>query len=586
MDPIIYLQLLNASELEVEYLVRGLSSRAVDSKEILINSLRAEQLDRALIQRNTHIKENPELEVEECFNRYEELTKATEEQGNSPPVDFVTLAYVKAKHYKERIGRLINSFGETPKLTKIYRNWRYIFNDYHKMWHEYQDSDIRDISPQGRGAVASSFSEKLDNLISNNSIVDKTSPPFHPKNTAIPKPNYTSKVKHIPVIETRNMKGSVADFFLKVGSQQNNKIQNEKHLVDNTSFIPNYMRDRSQHASNFEYTENSQSATMPTHFRLDNFYKIRQRWNLSFDGTDSLNVHDFVYRLEQMAKDDGFPIEYLTKVLHLFLTKKAEDWYWVYKTDHSGASWYDMKNSLLSYFSSSNYEEEIKEQMIRRYQGQRESFSDFSLCIQKMNARLHSRLSERQLVYRLCQNMYPALKNVTLPFHQQVQNVDELRILCRDYEKLWEQSGYDPRRFGETAMRRRPPMNELNIGMENLNIYSNPDPNVKQQSIRLEESTLAAYTKGPDHNKHFKTTTANNYVCWNCRDIGHKYQDCSKAFLDVFCFGCGAANVRKPACQNCMTSQKGNCQPSANYLRGSRLGTDNKHLESKDPSQI
>lgn len=67
-------------------------------------------------------------------------------------------------------------------------------------------------------------------------------------------------------------------------------------------------------------------------------------------------------------------------------------------------------------------------------------------------------------------------------------------------------------------------------------------------------------------------------ICWNCKDIGHRYEDCRFDELHRFCRGCGKPGYNKNDCFNCQKrkSQYLNYRPSA--------AQGNPHSESKsDP---
>lgn len=40
------------------------------------------------------------------------------------------------------------------------------------------------------------------------------------------------------------------------------------------------------------------------------------------------------------------------------------------------------------------------------------------------------------------------------------------------------------------------------------------------------------------------------FICWNCRQSGHRYQECL-ANRTVFCYGCGTPDTYKPNCKKC-----------------------------------
>lgn len=300
----------------------------------------------------------------------------------------------------------------------------------------------------------------------------------------------------------------------------------------------------------------------------------RKRWNIS---------------LQTMAADDRFPVENLTRVLHLFVTGKASDWFWIYKQNNPLATWREMRNAMVSYFNSYESEEETKEQIIRRFQGAKESFSDFALDIQKLNGRLNHRMTECELIGRLCQNMHPALRNVTLAHQANFRTIEELRVLCERFEKHWNRTKFDPRDSYNSQFRRHHHLNELEYGSDFFQPFLNQAEDgisfLSPQSVpspQNENHSIDAIQNGA------KPSDGNFFlVCWNCKDIGHRYQDCSQAQLHEFCFGCGLANVRKFNCLRCQKKILGNSRPGVNQMREPRSDPTSMNVkpqENRSPS--
>lgn len=129
----------------------------------------------------------------------------------------------------------------------------------------------------------------------------------------------------------------------------------------------------------------------------------------------------------------------------MFLLDKTSDWYWVYEQDNPGTTWVRMRAAMLAYFSRSDFDEETREKLVKRVQGSRESFSNFSLDIHKLNCRWVNRLSERDILHRLFNNMHLALCNSMMTYFQHVHSFEDSRMVCSRFEKLWNQTGFDPR---------------------------------------------------------------------------------------------------------------------------------------------
>lgn len=293
----------------------------------------------------------------------------------------------------------------------------------------------------------------------------------------------------------------------------------------------------------------------PINYDTEFQYRSRApKWNIKFDGLDfsqstkrSLDVHDFIFRLQTFAQQDTIPLNRLPNILHNFVSETAEKWWWVYKRRSPNATWPEVRDALVSRFCNQESERSTRRALESRLQKGRESFSDFALEIESMNSRLSERyqFSEVELIEIMRENMNPALRNVTLNFR--VISIEELRALCQRYEILWSQSGHDPRSINDGTGRKNiaeldVPFNTTPNYSYSKNIPEELQPTVSssyEQNISF-DSTLSAVSKG--------------LSCWNCKANSHTFFDCPQEQMQVFCFGCGQANVRRPNCLRCNKS--------------------------------
>lgn len=47
---------------------------------------------------------------------------------------------------------------------------------------------------------------------------------------------------------------------------------------------------------------------------------------------------------------------------------------------------------------------------------------------------------------------------------------------------------------------------------------------------------------------------SNKIQCWNCEEVGHHWEDCLQN-RKIFCYGCGAKEIYKPNCTNCLAKR-------------------------------
>lgn len=643
MDVVKFLEGLTAPEIEIECFVRGLNMQQSGCKELLAQAFIAEEQDRKKKPLLSHIPQqsNPETEIEMCRAKSAELNLQMTVLGPDPPLESLCLALCRAKHYKDRADRIINTFGNIEDINAVASSLRRIVNHYFRIINDkskqslppslppvesnvdLNQSFITQKSPESLKLHSKSNAENSTDISQNKSagggsIVKPTSGSQQfgaiPKFKTRPIQNLTnprdsdfklsSNDENILQTADPNLILAIAEIMAKVQIAQNDIVDQENRRLSSISENQNKYKnpnerlvskndgfDNRQRVSHLhshqsqvhnqpeqaEYLLHSRTPMHNDNIQRDLTYRLKQRWNISFDGSDSSNVKDFIYRFETLARDDGIPEASLVRCLHMFLSNKAHDWYWVYKQNTPLATWIEIRDALIAYFTSYESEDETREMIIRRFQGSKEAFADFALDIQKLNGRLQCKLSEPQLINRLCLNMNPALRNVTLSHQANFRTIEDLRVICQRYEKMWSQTGYDPRNFIDPVrheLRRRPKINELDDGTETQ--YSRETGQFLNESdateVMIQNEIIAAVQQA----QHISTDAERReyVICWNCKEIGHTFFDCNEDITRKFCFGCGRENVRKPDCFNCQKRKSENWKSSVNYKRDSRLETN------------
>lgn len=220
------------------------------------------------------------------------------------------------------------------------------------------------------------------------------------------------------------------------------------------------------------------------------------------------------------------------------------------KGKNLNTTWDELKQSLLLRFSSHESEKETRRFIQRRIQKYRESFNDYALEMESLNGRLTQPFPEAELLDIIRDNMNPTLQSVTLQAN--FTTIEDLRNTCQRYERLWNTSSW-PARMPKEHQDRALPINS---------IIDRPKEDVlSPKLINLSESSNMQDTAKVTESEQIDAIESSNLICWNCKDIGHRYQDCSKNIVEIFCFGCGKAGVRKPNCIRCLKVSK----TSSNY---------------------
>lgn len=285
--------------------------------------------------------------------------------------------------------------------------------------------------------------------------------------------------------------------------------------------------------------------------------QIISRWTVRFGGNKKdLPIDEFLFRVENLAAADMVPLNNLVGGLHHLLFDNASDFYWILRRKYPGATWLQVKNSLKAHFGKQENDFEIRNVIMNRKQGMREEFGEFSLAVECLAARLTRPMYEGDLVDILRENMSSRLRDRLLMVP--IDSIDHLKAYCKRYERLWATTTDRSRdnRFNLRVAEVELPMDEpainlsggSNGGLNQLAIMSS-----ETNRPQMEPLELSAI------NRDLPTVRRSDEyaICWNCRDIGHTYVDCTANERRIFCFGCGENGVIKPRCAKCNPGNAG-----------------------------
>lgn len=625
--------MLTPQEIEVEVLVRGINRNSDDHVDILKKMMDSE-LKRLRNKPKMSHATQPEIEIGACREMVEQLKGLCDIITTESEFKDRQLGLAKAIHWYDRANRARNSFGDVMNVVQISNKLRRCVKHFEAtlISSEVSENHSAIISESG----GDESGDDLDKTITENNdylggnSADVNGEKSNPKNpvsisesnrrtttsSAIPKTN-----GGVNAIYTTASPPSFSRFNLSTNNRVSNNFNDHRQQFVNSqslcsgqlqypgsssaNFYGPPMNNRPQSFNNNHYQSfpsyRAPSPSLPcpsyqpvylpnpadSNRSLPYSFKKPPSWKIMFDGTTSnasLDVHDFVFRLETYAEQDGFPVERLSTIVHNFVGGAAEKWVWTYKRGHPNSSWTMVKGALLNRFSSQESDRATRRMLERRLQKPRESFNDFVLELEATNYRLVVPFEEAELLEIIRENMNPALQNVTVAHN--IRSIEALRCLCLKFETLWA-NGVRSTSAGESYQRRVSAfqgIDEFSSTAENKNVRENRSFDCKfyrsqggcnfgrdteypseinlepSSAINLIQPSVAAASQ-PNHAMH--PDPSMKLICWNCRDIGHRYQDCHMTLLHIFCFGCGLAGYIKPQCPTCASRSLGKAKPSA-----------------------
>lgn len=279
------------------------------------------------------------------------------------------------------------------------------------------------------------------------------------------------------------------------------------------------------------------------------FPKNLKDWNVSYDGTGS--VADFLFKVDTLTERSRCPHDYLMANFQVFLSGKADDWYWFYTRQNPDLTYPTLKIAMTREFGTLESDHEVILRISTRRQHAKESFDDYHAVVVHMNQRLKTPMTDSSMIEIMKKNVYPDLR--TMLFISDPKDLGELRDLARKAEKVLQEN----RSQMTHAAPRARQVNEIRVESDSEEYEEETDPQV--EALRV-------------------TRLRNDYSgikCWNCLQMGHSYIYCPDEPRHTFCFKCGQRGVTTPKCDN---------SHSENRRRSERLTGDPRSV-SQIPSR-
>lgn len=268
----------------------------------------------------------------------------------------------------------------------------------------------------------------------------------------------------------------------------------------------------------------SHSSSSDLSSRPDKVLNIMSNWRIKFSGSpNGLTVENFIYRVKALTVQTlQGDFDLLCRNASSLFEGKAADWFWRYHRSVSRVSWNDLCMALKQQFSDSRSDVDIRELIRDRKQKQGESFDSFYDSVVELTDRLKESLSNDMLVEILRRNLLPEIQHEILNIR--ITSIQELRDICRRREFFLQ----DIRRKHSSGLSKPSLMTKKVYGLEEV----------------LVEDDMESSSTENDH------VASISLSCWNCRQIGHRYQDCLSD-RTIFCYGCGTPDTYKPSCKKC-----------------------------------
>ena len=160
-------------------------------------------------------------------------------------------------------------------------------------------------------------------------------------------------------------------------------------------------------------------------------YGLMRKWNIRFSGSRQEDVDNFLKRIEEGR--DLVPISDsdLLRVLPFFLTGLALNWF--RGSRHRWRTFVEFARACRLRFGDQDFQFELRQEIHRRTQGEKESVADYLTCMQALFTRVVPRLSEVEEVSYAHRNLLPRIHLAIR--RSDVLDFQHLEVLASSVEK-------------------------------------------------------------------------------------------------------------------------------------------------------
>ncbi|KMQ85095.1 hypothetical protein RF55_16565 [Lasius niger] len=291
-------------------------------------------------------------------------------------------------------------------------------------------------------------------------------------------------------------------------------------------------------------------------------YNVMRKWNLKFTGTRGEDAETFLLRVEEGRALVPVSDEDILRCLPFFLSGMALNWFRGRKSRLT--SWETFKTAWRARFGDPDFQFALRDEIMRRTQGEHEPVADYLTCINALCDRLSPPWSEAEKVNYAFRNMLPRLKIAVR--REEAEDMDVLEDLATRAESSYatthpyrapptpEKSLFPDLAYRPPRSANRSKHNESIASLDTSSTSatsSNTSPRKKKGTPKGKavETAGTSNASTPPETKP-KASRTSNAKCWNCEGSGHFSRDCEAA-PRRHCYRCGRADVTLRTCPDC-----------------------------------
>ncbi|KAF9409379.1 hypothetical protein HW555_011244 [Spodoptera exigua] len=226
--------------------------------------------------------------------------------------------------------------------------------------------------------------------------------------------------------------------------------------------------------------------------------------------------------------------------------------HWFRSVKHQVSSWEELVVLLQQDFDKADYDYLLLSEIRSRTQGAKENITIYLSIISGMFSRLSRSLVEEDKLEIILHNIRPCYAS-TLASASQITSIDQLRMICRNYENVQSRmaqfrepsAATSDTLAPEFAYKQRTDLaSKQNYNNNHKLEFNKTNSNNSKQNFNNNVNEKYLHALNTDSAPGGKLP-----YCPRCRNNSHSLRDCQNK--EIMCFKCGQKGVKKPDCPNC-----------------------------------